>query len=174
MLETKGTAGGRATAIAQLDKSLELFHSEYHFLFSRVYAEANSTSVPGQLTDLYPLPNIARRLLETFLHFRRPGMSLDPNKVNLDKKIESVGPNYDAVKKARILRFVQTFSHDNKIAEDEHDLFLLGEARDVLRDVLDLVKSEDPEHHNGMLEAIGAAVPPAAPVSTSPIVVGTT
>ncbi|OYW70452.1 MAG: hypothetical protein B7Z37_30675 [Verrucomicrobia bacterium 12-59-8] len=177
MLETKGTANGRATAIAQLDKSLELFHSEYHFLFSRVHAEAHSTSTPAQLTDLYPLPNIARRLLETFLLFRRPGMSLDPNKVELDKKINSVAKDYDPVKKARILRFVQTFSHENKIAEEEHDLFLLGEARDVLRDVLDLLKEEDPEHHNGMLEAIGAT-PVATPattaaVTTPPAAVGT-
>ena len=174
MLETKGTACGRTAAIAQLDKSLELFHSEYHYLFSRVHAEANSASTPAMLTELYPLPNIARRLLETFLLFRRPGMSVDPNKVELDKKIHSVAPNFDSVKKARILRFVQTFSHENRIAENEHDLFLLGEAREVLRDVLDLVNTEDPEHHNGMLQAIAAGVPPTAPVSTSQNVVGTT
>lgn len=114
-------------------------------------------SSPAELVDLYALPNIARRFLETFLLFRRPGLSLHPDRVELDKKIYSVAKDYDAVKKARILRFVQTFSHDNKITEEEHNLFLLAEAREVLRDVLNLVQAEDPEHHQGMLEAIGAA-----------------
>ena len=159
MLETRITSDARASAIVQLDSSLERFHSEYHFLFSRIHAETQNISPPAEIADLYALPNIARRFLETFLAFRRPGLSLDPNKVDLDKKIASVAPGFDSVKKARILRFVQAFSHDNKITDEEHDLFLLGEAREVLRDVLDLVAEEDHHHFNGMLTSIGQAVP---------------
>jgi len=172
MLETRGLAGIRTAAIAQLDASLEKFHSEYHFLFYRIYVEAKNSEAPAELADLYAMPNIARRFLETFLAFRRPGLSSDPDHPKLDKKIYSVAPDFDAVKKARILRFVQTFSHDNKITEEEHDLFLLGEAREVLHDVLDLVEAEDSEHYSGMLEALQVPQIVAVAASLTPIAVG--
>jgi len=154
MLDVRSSPVGRAATIAKLDASLERSHSEYHFLFSRIYSEAHKKAPPAELADLYPFPNMARRFLESFLAFRRPSLLPDREKSELHDKIRDVAPAFDSVKKARILRFVQTFSHDNKIPEEEHDLFLLGEARDVLEDILALVECEDPEHYKGMLKTI--------------------
>lgn len=153
MLQTSVGATGREAVIAPLDRSLERFNSEYQFLFSKIHAEATST-LQTDLGDLYALPNITRRFLEAFLLFRRPSLSIDPKKPDLHQKINAVAPGFDEVKKTRILRFLQTFSHDNKVGEEEHNLFLLSETRDVLKDVLSLIESEDSMHYKGMVEAI--------------------
>lgn len=153
MLQTSVGATGREAVIVPLDRSLERFNSEYQFLFSKIYAEATST-LQTDLGDLYALPNITRRFLEAFLLFRRPSISIDTGKLYLHHKINAVAPGFDEVKKTRILRFLQTFSHDNKVGEEEHDLFLLSETRDVLKDVLSLIESEDSMHYKGMVEAI--------------------
>ena len=153
MLQTSVGANGREAVIGPLDPSLERFNSEYQFLFSKIHAEATSTS-QTDLGNLYALPNITRRFLEAFLLFRRPSLSIDPKKPDLHQKINAVAPGFDEVKKTRILRFLQTFSHDNKVGEAEHDLFLLSETRDVLKDVLSLIESEDSTHYKGMVEAI--------------------
>jgi hypothetical protein len=58
---------------------------------------------------------------------------------------------FDEAKKVRIVRFVHTHSHGDAIGEPEHDPSLLGEARLVLADLLEFLKSEDTEHFDAMV-----------------------
>lgn len=141
--------GKRCSAILPLDPLLKGYESEYHYLFSRVYREALSPT-QRNLEDNYVLPNIARRLLEAFLAFRYPHIPGD-----LWKKLRHI--NFDQAKKVRILRFVHTYSHTDSIGEPQHDPSLLGEAPAVLRDLLDLIKSEDPQHFTAMEKLVGAS-----------------
>jgi wobble nucleotide-excising tRNase len=131
----------RCTTLCALDPLLEQYESEYHYLFACVHRAA---SAKGQtsLEQNYGLPNIARRLLEMFLAFRRPGAR------ELWQKLMDVA--FDEARKARIVRFVHTHSHSDTVGEPEHDPSLLGEARAVLADLLDLIKSEDPKHFEAM------------------------
>lgn len=155
MLGGVSTASGERTAVlAPLDPLLEQFESEYHYLFSRVYKESQRATPAASLEEYYPLPNVARRLLESFLAFRYPGSSGD-----LAKKLERVG--FDAKKKVRVLRFLHTYSHGDRIEEPSHDPSLLGETPQVLAELLELIGSEDPHHHSEMMNLIASPIAPS-------------
>lgn len=136
----------RCTALRPLDPLLEQYESEYHYLFARVYRE-RSAAADTTLEYLYDLPNIGRRLLETFLAFRRPHVPGE-----LWKKLQET--QFDQSKKLRIIRFVHTHSHSDRIGDPEHDPSLLGEARSVLDDILAFIKAEDAGHFEAMVEVV--------------------
>jgi len=140
----------RCASIRPLDPLLEQYESEYHYLFARVYRAASSGSA-AELEKNYVLPNMARRLMETFLAFRQPDISGE-----LWQKVKDV--NFDEAKKVRILRFLHTHSHGDAVGEPEHDPFVLGEAESVLKDLLDFIKSQDPKHFDAMVKLVN---PPA-------------
>ena len=136
----------RCSSIQPLDPLLEKYESEYHYLFARIYRAAR-TSMQCDLEENYVFPNMARRLLETFLAFRQPqvfGL--------LWKKLEKV--KFDEAKKLRILRFVHTHSHGDAVGEPEHDSSLLSETRAVLNDLLDLFRSQDDAHFLAMEQLV--------------------
>ena len=150
MLECAHDHGQRCASIQRLDPLLEQYESEYHYLFARIYRAARA-SAQVDLEQNYVLPNMARRLLEAFLAFRQPQAFGE-----LWQKLQAV--QFDEAKKHRILRFLHTHSHSGAIGEPEHDPSLLGEARSVLTDLLDLIRSQDPDHFAGMEKKVG---PPA-------------
>jgi wobble nucleotide-excising tRNase len=132
----------RRTTLCALDPLLKKYESEYHYLFARVHRATTATD-QASLEQNYALPNIARRLLEMFLAFRKPHIG-----GHLWQKLEDV--NFDKARAIRIVRFVDTHSHGDAVAGPEHDPSLLGEARAVLADLLELIKSEDPKHFEAM------------------------
>ena len=146
MLERVRDSATRCTTIQPLDSLLEEYESEYHYLFARLYRE-RSVASGTTLEHLYDLPNVARRLLESFLAFRRPQVSRD-----LWTKLQD--SDFDQSRKTRIIRFVNAHSHTDGISEPEHDLSLLGEARSVLDDILEFMEFEDPGHYEAMVEVV--------------------
>lgn len=143
MLNRVHGANPRCTAIRILDPLLEQYESEYHYLFACVFRAVNVTD-DTELEQNYSLPNVARRLLEMFMAFRRPQIAGE-----LWQKLTNV--NFDEARKVRIARFVHTHSHGDTVGEPEHDLSLLGEARAILVDLLELIKSEDAQHYAAMV-----------------------
>ena len=139
------TGQKRNATISTLDPLLEEYESEYHFLFSCIYRAAHDSS--GNAADLYTLPNVARRVLEAFLAFRRPDVSGD-----LWSKMKSV--KFDDARKIQILRFVHSHSHSDAIIPSEHDPSLLAEAQNVLKAALDLMSKADPDHYNGLVSLL--------------------
>ena len=78
--------------------------------------------------------------------------SSDLSTEGLYAKLEHL--NFDNAKKARILRFLHTHSHSGEVDDPEHDISILSETPEVLRDILDLIKSEDQRHFEEMEKAI--------------------
>ncbi len=155
MLDRVHGSNPRCTTLRALDPLLEKYESEYHYLFACVHRAANAAG-EAALEQNYGLPNVARRLLEMFLAFRRPQIAGE-----LWQKLKDV--TFDEAKKVRIARFVHTHSHSDVVGEPEHDPSLLGEARAVLADLLELIKSEDPQHFAAM---VGLVSGPAAEVDS--------
>ena len=147
MLTSSDTVSRRTAGLYPLDSLLRDYESEYHYLFKRVFDEANSQAGNGELAASYSMPNVARRVLEAFLAFRVPGKARD-----LYQQFEQI--EFEPAKKARILRFVNTHSHFKEVAEPEHDLSVLAETRPVLQDVLALIEKTDPEHYRHMLALV--------------------
>lgn len=159
MLVPEFRDGERTATLQALDPFLYQYESEYHYLFKRVHEEAGKPALLG-LETYYAMPNIARRLLESFLAFRVPDKPGE-----LFQKLEGV--TYDTAKKTRILRFLHTYSHFDQVAEPDHDASVLSETPAVLRDVLDLIRSCDPEHFRSMCDLVAPATTPIAPEATA-------
>lgn len=150
MIECTRDGDQRCSGIRPLDPLLERYESEYHYLFAFIY-RATKASPAATLEENYILPNMARRLLEAFLAFRRPNVSGD-----LWKKLKTI--KFDEAKKLRILRFLHQYSHSDAIGEPEHDASLLGEARSVLADLLEFIKDQDHGHFAAMEKLVDQPV----------------
>lgn len=158
MLASDFSNGCRTATLQPLDPFLHQYESEYHFLFKRVYEEAQKPVMQG-LETYYAIPNIARRLLESFLAFRVPDKPGD-----LFQKLEAIP--FDSAKKTRILRFLHTYSHFDHVAEPDHDPSVLSETPTILKEVLSLVRECDPEHFRCMAELVAPPVIQPAPAIT--------
>jgi wobble nucleotide-excising tRNase len=146
MLTSTVNGGNRSSSISKLDSLLHEYESEYHYLFSLIYEAAHSEE-EASLQQNYHLPNIARRLLESFLAFRQPSKS-----GKLREQLELI--NFDVAKKTRILRFLHTHSHAGQITDPEHDPSILLETKSVLNDLLCLIQSDDDRHFEKMEELV--------------------
>ena len=144
-------SGQRVSKLKEVDSLLRDYESEYHYLFKLVYDETVKPA-GNNLGAYYPLPNIARRLLESFLAFRKPG------KQNFHKKLESI--NFDATKKTRVWRFIETNSHDDHIAAGDHDNTILSETPQILSDLMALIKYEDERHYEEMMKLMPSVPSP--------------
>ena len=134
----------RAAALRPLDPLLAQYESDYHYLFSRIYCAANSAD--SDLEDNYALPNMARRLLEAVLAFKHPQSETLWDKVNR--------LSFDEVKKTQLLRFLNVYSHDETIGAPQHDPTLLAESGTALANLMELVRSVDPEHYDAMVTLV--------------------
>jgi wobble nucleotide-excising tRNase len=144
-----GADGRRTGIIGPLDPLLEQYDSEYHYLFKRVHEEAQRPAVESNLESHYSAPNTARRLVETFLAFRYPDVAGGEGLTKLFDRAE-----FDAAKKARILRFLHTYSHSDGIPEPEHDPSVLSETKQVLGEVLEMIETLDATHYAGMRKLV--------------------
>jgi wobble nucleotide-excising tRNase len=148
----------RSSKLEPLDPFLHQYESEYHYLFKHIHEEANRPARTS-LEAYYGVPNVARRLLEAFLAFRVPDKPGD-----LFQKLEAV--SFDQAKKIRVLRFLHTYSHLDRIADPEHDVAVLSEAPAVLKDLLELIRHTDPDHFTAMVALVSP--PPSVAVPASP------
>jgi len=139
----------------KIDKLLIDFESEYHFLFNILYKLAKEEK--HELEKIYPIPNIARKFLESFLAFRVPIVSSkkrDVKEPQIYQRLELI-KDFDSKKKERIRRFVDTHSHPQYERDlQDFDMTLLNETCSVLKDLMDLVKNEDPKHYNFLVGSI--------------------
>ena len=144
----------RCAVLTELDPLLRDYESEYHYLFACVYRAAHA-SPSACLAESYALPNMARRLLESFFAFHQPHI-----KGSLYERFQRV--DYDASQKRRILRFLHTYSHENAASEPQHDPSVLSETGAVLSELMQLIHHLDAEHFTGMEALItgNAPLPP--------------
>ena len=143
---TTDRVGLRYARLEQLDPVLQRFESEYHYLFKLV-AEAETS---GDLSpeESFPLPNLVRRLLEAFLAFRFPS-----SKSGLRGALRET--KFEESRKTRLLRFAHTHSHADHIHDGAPEPWSASEVHLALGDVMELIKSEDAGHYDGMLKELG-------------------
>ena len=139
----------RAASIGALDPLLLQYESEYHFLFKVLHDVANSQE-EGGLSKYYNVPNMARRVLESFFAHYVPDKQGE-----LFQTMESV--QYDGAVKTRILRLLNTYSHSAVAAEPGHDPTVLSETREVIKELLEMIKELDEKHYNGMYSLISTS-----------------
>ncbi len=143
-------SGKRCSDIGAVDKLLLDYESEYHYLFKLVY-EASLSTGAADLAQFYFMPNVARRVLESFLAFRKPSVT---GESRLFKMLDAI--SYDQTKKTKILRFLHVHSHNDSVGTPEHDASILVETPQIMADLLALIKAEDKGHHEEMMKVLGS------------------
>ena len=146
MLECEQVGAHRSAHLKRLDPLLERYASEYHYWFSLVLDVAKAKQARG-LEAYYVIPNVARRLIETFLAFQFPGTGVEFSSTlgNLSED----GPMI-----TRIQRFLNIESHGEAIGHSQNDPSLLAETPEIMRDVLGLIEQENPKHYKRMDRAV--------------------
>lgn len=135
------TDGTRAAAIRPLDKELRQNESEYSWLFKQLYNFCSDGSIAGS----YHVPNMARKVLETFLEFYYPGSE------SLYKKLERV--EFDAIKKTALLKFTNDLSHPTGKGFDPA---LVPETEKNVTYLLEMIKTVSPIHFKSLEDSIQA------------------
>lgn len=130
---------GKCATVTAMDRLLKDFASEYQYLFHLV--KNGATAEGKELSELYGLPNVGRRLLEHFIAFKFPGGHGKEELIVRMKKLE-----LDAKTLALLNRFLNIHSHGDGIASAEHDLNLLAETPKVMQAILEVMRKEDKEH----------------------------
>ena len=133
----------RHAYLDKMDKELSEYESEYHYLF-KILKEFKSDETIAQA---YPIPNIARKVLDTFLLFRVPcggGMY-----TKLEKIRETT--SFDENKLTAIYKFVNDQSH---ITGSGFNPSLVPETQKNVRYLLEMIKEVFPEHYQILEEAV--------------------
>ena len=145
--------GGRRTAlISNMHALVRDYESEYHFLYSVVHtfaAQEHPTAAP-----IYLLPNAIRKVLETFLSFKVPGMQ------NLSSGLDGIkGRVTDKISLSAIERFAETESHGLSLsALVEPSQKAVEEAHVAARALLRIIEQLDNDHAKAM-RRLSAAYP---------------
>jgi len=139
MIKNKTSSCGREAYLSKLDDVLKDNESEYHYLF-KILTEFETD---GTIASVYHIPNIARKVLDTFLMFRVPNNSATY------EKLEQL--DFDEDKKIAIYKFVNDQSH---ITGKGFDPSLVPETQKNVKYLLEMMESAFPEHFKIIKESL--------------------
>lgn len=129
-----------SSTIEDLPDVLKKYSSEYVYLFGRIVCFRENPSV--DFDQLYDLPNIVRKILETYCQFRFQKEFKRSGKLLFDNISEYT----------RVYKFVNHRSHsriDGALQFPE-----LSECREIVEITLDTIKNKDREHYDSITEKI--------------------
>jgi wobble nucleotide-excising tRNase len=134
------TGASRNAVLKSLDPLLRDHPTEYCYLF-KLLRDFRSD---GTILSSYHIPNVARKVLETFLEFQRP------HERSLHAQLEAV--DFDPHKKTAIYKFANDLSH---FTGKGFDPALVAETQKNVSYLLEMVKTVAPLHYES-LEKVGA------------------
>lgn len=126
---------GRSARLAPMDQLLIDHATEYHYLFKILYTFKSD----GSIQQCYHIPNIARKVLDTFLDFHVPSAD------SPYQKLEMV--DFDRHKKTAILKFANDLSHHTGKGFDPA---IVAETQKNTTHLLDMIKAVAPLHYEGL------------------------
>lgn len=141
MLHCSMTQGAsRETEIKALDKVLLQNKNEFAYLLKLLV----SFESDGSIEKAYPIPNIIRKVLETFLEQHSTGKSLYEKLENLE---------FEASKKTALYKFANDLSHATFSGLDPA---LVGETPTNIKHLLEMIEAVAPMHYKSLMETIAA------------------
>lgn len=154
-----GTDGKRIATAYKLDNTLRKYDSEYLFLFKQLYDSHGQITFsenanPDMLSKLMLLPNVARRVLETFILFKFPDVA-NGSIINLYSVIKPLDVEISIEKVSILDRLLNRASHGSEDSMASINMLNLSETPKVIEYVLDFIDQADPLHYAGLQRAIG-------------------
>lgn len=138
--------GTEASELVDLPDVLRKYSSEYHYLFELIYKYKDS---PEDYRHLLPMmPNILRKLLETYSSFRFPDLA-----GNQLQALERLLPKEEETR-IQIYKFINVGSHSDSMGYGR-DFPQLTECKQVVTNTLEALKSHDRQHFDGMVALVG-------------------
>lgn len=125
----------RSARLAPLDPLLVDHPTEYHYLFKLLY----SFKSDGTIATCYHIPNVARKILETFLEFHVPSND------TIYEKLEAT--QFDQNKKTAIFKFANDLSHHTGKGFDPA---LVAETQKNATYLLEMIQAVAPLHYEGL------------------------
>lgn len=142
MLHCTSTGGTQREAeLKPLDKILLENKNEFTYLF-KILSEFKSD---GTVANAYPIPNIARKILESFLEQHSTGRSFH-------KKLENL--KFDETKKAALYKYTNDLSHPTLSGLDPA---LIGETQTNVKHLLEMIEEIAPVHFRALTDTIAAS-----------------
>ncbi|USN53192.1 MAG: AAA family ATPase [Candidatus Nomurabacteria bacterium] len=127
----------RCAYIDRMDKELCEYESEYHYLFKLLKYLRDEQD--DSIAKAYPIPNIARKVWDTFLMFSVP------NGKKSYKKIEELKQNgYDEQKLDAIYKFTNDQSH---ITGSGFNPALVPETKKIVNELFEMMEKIAPNHY---------------------------
>lgn len=119
---------------------IEKYNSEYAYLFSIIY---NFNQSPTE-ENLYHLPNIMRRFIETYLNFKFLSKNFDENIIQLIT---------NPIECERARKFMHYYSHG--LTTDKFIKFAdLSESTAVVQIIIESIKNDDSVHFNSLVQTV--------------------
>ena len=134
----------RRAMVTEMDKELKDYSSEYQYLFKRL--REMQAEQDGTIMRAYPVPNIARKVWESFLTYRVPNSKSPYTKMD---ELKEAG--FDAQKLDAIYKFTNAQSH---ITGGGFDPALVPETHKVLDEIFEMMKLIAPEHYEILDKAV--------------------
>ncbi|MCK4592841.1 AAA family ATPase [Candidatus Parcubacteria bacterium] len=131
----------RIAKIDKIDSLLTKHESEYHYLCKQLFDFREDSEDDKSIQDVYHIPNIGRKVLETFLMFRIPKSGTMYSKI---KHLED-NTSFDKNKLTAINKFFNDQSH---ITGSGFDPSLVQEAEKNVNYLLDMIEKVFPEHYD--------------------------
>lgn len=125
----------RDARLQPLDKLLHDHPTEYCYLFKLLYG----FKTDGTIMAAYHIPNVARKVLESFLEFQRP------QEASLHAKLNAIG--FDPLKKTAIYKFANDLSH---FTGKGFDPALVAETQKNVTYLLEMIQTVAPDHYAGL------------------------
>ena len=144
MIKNFSTKDKRTAKLSSLDNLLKDYDSEYQYLFSLLYNL--KTNDGNNFKEVYPLPNVARKFMETFLSFNFPA---ERNQEELYSKAREK-TEFDPERIEKIKRFINSHSHSDIDKMTGWDISQWSEGKQIIKDILELVEKLYKEHYEGL------------------------
>lgn len=138
---TNTGATQREAELKPLDKILLENKNEFAYLF-KILTEFESD---GTVSNAYPIPNIARKVLETFLEQHSTGNSFYKKLENLD---------HDETKKSALYKYTNDLSHPTLSGLDPA---LVGETQTNVKHLLEMIEAVAPVHYKALTDTVSGA-----------------
>ena len=145
MIKNKINSEKRVAKLDTLDKLLKSYTSEYQYLFKLLY----NFSPDGTIDSVYHMPNIARKVLDSFL------MIMVPDNSSAYQKLEQI--DFDKNKKTAIYKFTNDQSH---VTGKGFDPSLVSESQNVIAYLLEMMKTIFPGHYAILENSVRNSEPP--------------
>jgi wobble nucleotide-excising tRNase len=145
------TSTPRSSTFMDAELSLVKYNSEYHYIFSKLYAFKDSSTLSRD--DAFLTANLARKLLESFFSFKFPKHRSDISQL-MTCGLNGCETTDEAIKE-KIYRFINKYSHSAviEINEDSSEN-LLGESQNVIGNIFTWLHEVDKVHYNEMVEVV--------------------